>query len=217
MGLPTTSDGEDSVKDASVHRGRHTPRMPRIAAASIEENRDLRRSAILAAASQLARRDGLGKLTVGAVAKEAGLARSSVYDYFPSVTDIIAEVLVDELLEMCEQLAEGVAPARSDAEVVQLWIRTSLVMVADGRHKLLSAVAGIDFPATRRTQINSLHRRMAIPLVEALANHGVSNPRRLATQIASVVEAAVRLIEAGSDPDEEIAAAERFVIAGLRS
>lgn len=191
--------------------------MPKIAAASIEENRDLRRSAILAAAAQLARRDGLAKLTVGAVAKEAGIARSSVYDYFPSAADIVAEVLADELLDMCDQLADGVAPAKSDAEVVRLWMRSSLAMVADGRHKLLRAAAGIDFPATRRTQINALHRKMAIPLIEALARHGVGQPHRVAAQIAAVVEAAVRLIEAGADPEAEIAAAERFVIAGLRA
>ena len=191
--------------------------MPRIAAPTISENRDLRQTAILEAATTIAHNDGLAKITVGEVARLAGISRSSVYDYFDSAADIIAEVLVDELMEMCNRLAEGVAPASNPKELIELWVRTSMSLIADGRHQVLRSAAGLDLPPTRKAQINQLHRQMAVPLVDALASFGVTNPIRMAQQISAVADVAVRQIEAGGDPQLEIAAAERFVLAGVAS
>ena len=191
--------------------------MPRIAAPTISENRDLRQTAILEAATTIARSEGLAKITVGEVARLAGISRSSVYDYFDGAGDIIAEVLVDELMDMCNQLAEGVAPAGDTKELIELWVRTSMALVADGRHKVLRSAAGLDLPPTRKAQINQLHRQMAVPLVAALTAFGVDNPMRMAQQISAVADVAVRQIEAGGDPQVEIAAAERFALAGVIS
>lgn len=189
--------------------------MPKIAGSSISENRDLRQSAILQAALEIAQESGIQSITVGEVAKRAGLGRSSVYAYFNSAADIMAEVLVDELMEMQSHLTNGVSPAKSPTEVIHLWIQTSMEMIASGRHKLLRSGIGIDLPPTRKAQIAQMHREMAVPLIGALQAFGVAQPMRVTMQITAVVDTAVRQIEAGGDPEVEIAAAEEFILRGI--
>ena len=56
--------------------------MPKISAPSIVEHRELRRQQLISAALELALGEGAEAVTVAAVAKKAGLARSSIYEYF---------------------------------------------------------------------------------------------------------------------------------------
>lgn len=57
--------------------------MPRIDADSLAEHVDQRRSEIAVATAKLAVQHGFGSVTLGAVAKEIGLARNSLYRYVP--------------------------------------------------------------------------------------------------------------------------------------
>ena len=75
---------------------RHNDPVPKIAAPTVAENRELRRDALLAAAATLIQRGG-GTFTVAEVAHEVGLSRSAVYEYYSSAAELIADVLVDEL------------------------------------------------------------------------------------------------------------------------
>ena len=79
--------------------------MPKIAAATVAENRELRRDALLAAAATLMQRGG--SFTVAEVAKEVGLSRSAVYEYYRSAAELIADVLVDEMSAWSDVLAES--------------------------------------------------------------------------------------------------------------
>ena len=54
--------------------------MPKIQAATIGENREMRRQQLMSAAMELAMSKGAGAITVAAVAQKAGLARSSIYE-----------------------------------------------------------------------------------------------------------------------------------------
>ena len=189
--------------------------MPRIEAGTVAEHRDLRQAALLEAAADIARTDGVAAVTVGAVAERAGIARSTVYSYFNSGADIVADVIVDELTDMAADLAERVAPARDAEEAVHLWIRGALEYIADGRHALVRNAMSAELPPTRRQQIAGLHRELSRPLMHALAGVGHAEAARFAAQVGAVAEVCARRIEAGNDADAEIDAAESFIREGL--
>jgi AcrR family transcriptional regulator len=54
-----------------------------------------RRTQLLAAAAAVAGRDGLGNLTVAAVAAEAGVSRQWVYEHFSDLDDLYRALIVD--------------------------------------------------------------------------------------------------------------------------
>jgi len=189
--------------------------MPRIVGQTVAENRDLRQTALLNAAAEIAHEQGLSAVTVGAVAERAGIARSSVYSYFSSGADMIADILVDELITMATQLREATAPATTEEEAIDLWMRAALRYVIEGRHAFVRAASNADLPPTRKAQVNGLHHAMAVPLLRALQHRGEVESMRLAQQINAVVEVCVRRIEHGSDVETEIAAAKQFIYLGL--
>jgi len=189
--------------------------MPRLIAGSVAENRDLRQSALVSAAQEIAADHGVSAVTVAAVAKRAGLSRSSVYAYFDSAADLLADVIADELDAMCEGLTDAVAEASDPAMVIHRWITFSLDYIADGRHALVRSAGQVDLPPTRRAQIGDLHRQLMNPLVGALAAAGVADAARAAQQVAAVLDVAVRRVEAGGDARSETAAAISFALSGL--
>lgn len=189
--------------------------MPRIAANTVAENRDLRESAILSAANVIAREQGLAHVTFSAIAKHTGIARTTVYAYFDSSADLIADVLIDELFEMNELLSQRVQSAPTSHDGVIAWISASLEYVNDGRHELLKSAASVELPPVRRSQMQQLHRAMIAPLISALIELEVEQPQIVAMQISGVVDVAVRRLANGGDLTEEIAATSAFVLNGL--
>lgn len=189
--------------------------MPRIAAPTIATNRDRREAALMSAAAEIARTEGIHAVTVGAVAERCGIARSTVYTYFASGSDLVADVLVEELMFMIEALADRVAPAKSADEVIRTWVRAALEYVTDGRHALVRAASSVDLPPARKQQIAMLHRELSAPLISALSQVGRAEAARIGQQVASIIEVCVRRIELGADVETEIAAAEQFIFDGL--
>lgn len=189
--------------------------MPKIAANTVAENRGLRESAILKAANTIAREQGLAHVTFSAIAQKTGIARTTVYAYFDSSADLIADVLIDELFEMNELLSQRVETALNPREGVLAWISASLEYVNDGRHELLKSAASVELPPVRRSQMQQLHRAMIAPLVSALSELHVAMPQIVAMQISGVVDVSVRRLANGGDLTEEIAATSAFVLNGL--
>ena len=71
--------------------------MPRISTATLAEHREWRRQQLIAAATAIALEAGGSAVTVAAVAERAGLSRTSVYEYFGSSAEPVADLIVDEL------------------------------------------------------------------------------------------------------------------------
>lgn len=169
--------------------------MPRIAAATVAENRELRRDALLAAAATLMQRGG--SFTVAEVAKEVGLSRSAVYEYYSSAAELIADVLADEMTAWSDVLAQSARPGMTPRERIHAWIHGVLDYVADGRHALLRAAGTVDLPPARRAEVQSRHRDLIAPLVAALHAEGDTDAERTARYVWGVVDVAIARIESG--------------------
>jgi AcrR family transcriptional regulator len=191
--------------------------MPKITASTLVEQRAWRRSQLLDAASGLALENGPTSVTVSAVAARAGLSRTSFYEYFSSSSEIVAELITDELNNFTNYLTEKVATASTPEEAITSWIEGSLEYVADGRHLLARALSTLELSAERSAQIGIAHRKMLTPLSAPLSQLGIRDVRQALALIHASTESATRRIEAGMDSASEIESTRNFIVAGLKA
>lgn len=191
--------------------------MPKISAPSIVEHRELRRQQLISAALELALGEGAEAVTVAAVAKKAGLARSSIYEYFASSADLIADLILEELDYYSNRLAIAIIDATDPFKKIEHWIAEGLRYVADGRHMLVKSLNTISTPEFRKEEIAMGHRKMIAPLRQALVETGIKDPAAAAAFLSSVTDAASIRIDAGNDAELEIQRAITFALAGLRA
>ncbi len=191
--------------------------MPKIQASSIVANRELRRQQLIGAALELAMVGGAQAVTVSAVAQKAGLSRSSIYEYFSSSADLIADLVVEELDYYTTRLAEAIKDATDPFEKIELWIAEGLRYVEDGRHMLVKSLNTVSTPEYRKEEIAMGHRRLISPLREALSQTGIREIASAAAFLQSVTDAASTRIDAGNDAELEIQNAVTFALAGLRA
>ncbi len=170
----------------------------------------------MSAAGSLMQRSGT--FTVAEVAHEVGLSRSAVYEYYTSASDLVADVLVDELRTWSQALSEGTAAAATTQDRVHAWVGGILDYVVDGRHALLRAAGAIDIPAARRSEVQALHRDLVAPLVGAFGAVGRTDAERFAAYAWGATEAAIDRIEAGvTDPTAERQTLTAFLDGALSS
>ena len=191
--------------------------MPKIQAPTLVLHRELRRQQLMGAAMELALAGGAGSITVAAVAAKAGLARSSIYEYFSSSADLVADLVIDELASYTRRLCAAVTGATDPYLRIELWITESLRYVADGRHMLVKSLNTISTPDERKDEIIMGHRRMMAPLNQSLVEIQVADVRIASALLASVTDAASIRIDAGNDAGLEIQSAVKFALAGLRA
>ena len=191
--------------------------MPKIQAPSIAEHRELRRHQLISAAMELAIEGGVEAVTVSAVAQKAGLSRSSIYEYFSSSADLIADLVVEELDYYTARLAEAIKGATDPFEKIELWIAEGLRYVEDGRHMLVKSLNTVSTPEFRKEEIALGHRRLISPLRQALSETGIKEIASAAAFLQSVTDSASTRIDAGNDAELEIQNAVTFALAGLRA
>ena len=191
--------------------------MPKIQAPTVALHRELRRQQLIDAAMGLAMANGAESVTVAAVAVKAGLARSSIYEYFASSADLVADLVLEELEYYTHRLAEAVSGTTDPYLRIELWITESLRYVADGRHMLVKSLNTINTPDERKEEIVMGHRRMMVPLMNSLTEIGIVDIRTAGALLASVTDASSMRIEAGNEPELEIQSAVIFALAGLRA
>ena len=191
--------------------------MPRIEAPTLAEHRDRRRTALLAAARDVALEQGGRAVTMAAVASRTGLSRPAVYEYFSSSDALLATLVVEEMTRWTTDVGAALAAAGTAEERVRTFVRSSLQYVADGHHRLATAIAEVPMPRECLEQLGAMRRTLAEPLAAALRELGAADAERAADFVQGVVTAATRRLEAGAPASSEIPAAEAFALGGISS
>src|ERR1700683_4080414 len=91
--------------------------------------------AILAAAAHLVARDGYGRVTVEAIAREAGVSKQTVYRWWPAKAAIILEAL--------NAAAATIAPATDTGSLstdLRTFLRRTVAGADGGNSRLLAAL-----------------------------------------------------------------------------
>lgn len=189
--------------------------MPAIDAPTVAEHREQRRDLLVTITADLMRAEGTAAVTMANVAKRAGLSRTAIYEYYHSASDMVADVIVDEMLTWCDYLADATADIADPRARMEEWIRSALAYVADGRHAIVRAAGDAALPPVRQAQVQALHRDLAAPLTQALTELGVAHPDRDTSFIWGVVDAATRRIEGGRALTDEVDATVAFALAGI--
>ena len=191
--------------------------MPRIETETLAQHRDWRRNQLIEAAASIALESGGAAVTVAAVAQRAGLSRTSVYEYFGSSADLIADLVLEELNNFAGYLRNAVADTQEPIESISAWIQSALTYIADGRHLLAKALNATSLPQERTAAIGTAHRALLAPLVAGLSSMGVKDTQRALLFIQVITDASTKRIEGGYDAEAEIESATAFCIAGLAS
>lgn len=190
---------------------------PKIAEATIAEQRAMRQRQIIEAAMELALELGAPSVSVAAVAKRAGISRTLVYEYFSSSADLIADLVLEELEYYKNRLVNAVHGIEDPYAYIELWISEALQYVADGRHMLVKSLNSVAAPEYRKAEISQGHRNMMATIIDPLRSIAGPEVGVAVSYLQGAIDAAAIRIDAGNDAALEIRHAQRFAVAGLRA
>ncbi len=136
--------------------------MPRITGPDIATHVARQEAAVVRAAVGLFAERGYAAVTLADIAAAVGLARTSLYRYFPDKDHILLAWLrseIDELVDRSQAIAGADLPAT--ARLVQ-WFRLHLDYIGDPDHRLFTAIAAAMANLTPqvRAEVVDQHQRL---------------------------------------------------------
>ncbi|HEY3544827.1 MAG TPA: TetR/AcrR family transcriptional regulator [Propionicimonas sp.] len=188
--------------------------MPRIDAPTVAEHHLMRRDAIVSAARDLLGTAGASAVTPAAVAGRSGLARTSVYQYFPSTGALLAAAVEATFADSNDTLAAAVEGAGDARSRIHAYVREALRLAARDHgpfHQLTLA----DLPPECVARVRELHDALIAPLRAAVDAFGVRDATTVTGLVFGTISAAVQLVDHGCDLDQATAGTLSFVDAGL--
>ncbi|MDT0269332.1 helix-turn-helix domain-containing protein [Streptomyces sp. DSM 44915] len=162
------------------------------------EHRTMQRGALLEAARSLLVEGGARALTFAALAERTGLARSSVYEYFPSRGALVAQLCANDFPLWAAEVTAAMDAADSPREKIAAYVRQQLALATDQRHQAVVAISTSELDEAARGEIRAAHRGLAELVVELLRELGHREPLVVAGLLRGLVDAAVR---AAAGPD----------------
>ncbi len=176
--------------------------MPRISAATVAEHRAAQHAALLEAAGRLVRAGGGEPLTLARVAREAGMSRTSVYDYVPSVDELVAELALVELPAWTARLGRAVARARTPRTRLAAYVRETVALMRSGDHRVAAALEGLDVGEATRLRLAELHADLLAPLRRAVGDRPGEDAAVVAALVYGALGGAMALVDRGGDERE---------------
>ncbi|MDM8083339.1 TetR family transcriptional regulator [Cellulomonas cellasea] len=173
--------------------------MPKIQAATVAEHRAAQHRALLDAAHALLMERPEQPPTLAAVGARAGLARSSVYQYFASRDDLLGALVTELFPRWSATVQQAMDAAGDPGDKVLAYVRANLDLVASGEHAVARALTEIAPGDALARSSREMHDALLLPLVAVLNDLGTPDPRVTAELVNGVVLTASRLIETGHD------------------
>lgn len=186
----------------SANGGLYDEDVPKISAATVADHREQQRRTLVRAARELLEERGdAERVTFGAVAERAGLARNSVYRYFPDRAALFTAVVADATPRWTAHIAARMDAAPAPADKVTAHALAQLELVRDGEHRIARALSTAR--TTHRPEPSKdaaqAHRTILLPLVAALSDLGDDTPEQTAALLQGLVNAATTALESGAD------------------
>nr|WP_203608747.1 TetR/AcrR family transcriptional regulator [Streptomyces anulatus] len=171
--------------------------------------------ALVRAARELLESGDAGAVTFTAIAKATGLARNSVYKYFPGRPELLAAVVEDAMPRWTDAIRAGMSAASTPEEKIAAYVSSQLDLVRGGEHRIAQALAGVQDAAVVRESAMRAHQELLTPLIGALTDLGEQDPRRTSLLLQGIVNAATTAIENGDDPDAVTELAVRMAVTAI--
>ncbi|MFA6299919.1 MAG: TetR family transcriptional regulator [Nocardioides sp.] len=156
--------------------------MPRIQADTVAEHHAQQRRALLDAARALLAETPEAP-SMGAVGRRAGLARTSVYQYFPSADALLAAVVNDVFPDWADRVTAKVAAAATPAAQAWAYVEANVDLFASSEQAVARALRRVVEPHVLQGPMEAFHARLQVPLLQALADFGEPEPRAMAEHI----------------------------------
>jgi AcrR family transcriptional regulator len=202
--------------------------MPRIRAATIEEHKTITRRQILEAAQRLIADTGSADISLGDVAAEVGIGRTTIYDYFLDRDDLIASLVEETLPDVVSDLFSDLPAGGGPVERLTVLAERMIEFVASD--PVLGLILHRELPRlslAAQERIRVAHRGMAVEMGE-IFGQGVAlgefqpMPLDVAAQlIQDVLMAGARVVLKDPDPAGRLpdvkTAVSGFLLSGLRT
>lgn len=172
--------------------------MPRINAPTVAAHRKQQLRALLDGARAILGETGQAP-TLAATAERAGLARSSVYQYFSSPDDLLAAVVADVFPAWARQVRDRMDAAEGAGERVWAYVCANLELFTSSEQAVATALRKVVEPSVLREPVAAFHAELHEPLVAALVDHGEPHPRLVADTVDGVVVRTAQALIDGSE------------------
>ncbi len=190
--------------------------MPKINAATIDEHKEQTRRALLDAAAGSFVKFGLAATSIGALADEAGIARTTVYEYFPNKEAVLAEVIDERLPPIVDRILDRLPDSGSLDRLAEILQRSfKMVAVYPVEATLLFRVSR-ELPKPERDEAWSVFDRIRFEVVR-LCHEGIRDgelpnmdPRSLGTIVGDHLVGGIDEISVRGENEAEIVAESRI-------
>jgi AcrR family transcriptional regulator len=178
--------------------------MPRIAAQNIEEHIRLQTSRILDAARNLFSANGYRGTDMSDIARSMGLARNSLYRYYPSKDHILVAVIQRDMGPYIAQIHELGAQIENPAERIDAWLDLQVELATGPCQAAMRMLGDMgEVPGELREEIGVLHEPANAILASSVAEllgGSDRDPKVLSAMIVGMVQHAGAVAMDGADP-----------------
>lgn len=191
--------------------------MPRIQAATVKEHRAAQRQHLLDTARAILARQGPVGLKFGELADQAGLARSSVYDYFSTRDELVLALMDEAFDDWHRQLAKAVSRANEAEDQLEAFFAAHLRLVRSGGHGVGALFGQIELSAEAQRSVAERHRQILALLEPALARLVPTDLELGFELVRGVLKSAMDQVTSGKSPRSVAHRVAAFLVAGLRA
>jgi len=174
--------------------------------------RDQREQEILAAALAELNVKEAPQISMSSLASRTGLTRTAIYQYFASVDDIFAELVINDMADLVNTLETQVSQLDQPTERVRAWVHCSLEHLSSGEHAIIRRLSEINLASEKRGIVRALHGQFMDSLITSVNALNLENSQTICAHIAAVVNSAANRVDLGFDFAYEAQSAEAFVM-----
>jgi AcrR family transcriptional regulator len=143
--------------------------MPKIAATSIEEHVRQQTERITAAARKLFASNGYGATDMGQIAAAVGLARNSLYRYYPNKDHILLACIQEDMRPYLEQLATLADEYPDPRQRISRWVAMQFELATGPSHATMELMNEVrEASPTLKKDVLRLHEEPNTVLGQAL-------------------------------------------------